>query len=120
MFILKATLLSALAVVLISIKVYSADSTNIILKKNTVFTTFGGKETLGSINYERIFSSRKKLNWSYSVGIQPFDLSRKFSFPVSISAFTNGSVHHVGFDVMAIFFMDKFHPYDGGWKDDFN
>lgn len=103
-----------------SIKSFGSDTTGTSLKSNIVFATFGGKENFGSVNYEHIFSSRKKLNLSYSIGIQPFQLSKKFSLPVSINAFTNGRLHHFEVDVTATFYMDKYHPYNGGWKNDFN
>lgn len=117
---LKVPLLLALSITLLTKKGYTSDSTRITFKKNIGFITFGGKENFGSVNYEHIFSIRRKLNWSYSIGVQPFELSRKFSLPVSINTFTKGSLHHFEVDVTGIFYMDKFHPYNGGWKEDFN
>lgn len=110
-----------LAIVLTSLctKGYCSDSAY-HLKRNVVFSTFGGKENFGSINYERIFKNSRKLYWSYSVGVQPFNLSKKFSIPASINLFTKGLVHHVEIDLTATFYMDKYHPYNGGLKDDFN
>src|SRR5438128_211962 len=108
----KYNLLLSLAVLFISIKGFGADSTHVIIKKNVLSVTFGGKENLGSVNYEHIFSTGKKLYWSYSVGVQPFAVSNKFSVPISMNTFTKGSLHHLEFDLTATFFMDKFHPYD--------
>src|SRR5690349_15156249 len=50
---------------LIGVKASSSDSTAIVLKKNVAFVSFGTKENFGSLNYERIFSTRKKINWSF-------------------------------------------------------
>jgi len=105
---------------LASAKSFSSDSTSYSLKKNIVFISFGGKENFGSVNYERIFSTGKKIHWSYSIGVQPFQPSKKFSVPASINAFTKGRLHHFEVDLAATFYMDKYHPYDGGWKEDFN
>ena len=98
---------------------YCSDSTD-ILKKNIAYGCVGGKELLGVVGFERIFSQSKKLKWSASLGIQPFQLPSKLSVPVAVSAFTKGPLHHLEVDLMATFYMDKYHPYDGGWKDDFN
>lgn len=105
---------------LVAERTYASDSTINPLKKNIVFASFGGKENFGSVNYEHIFSTSGKLNWSYSIGIQPFQLSKKFSVPVSINAFTQGRLHHLEVDIAATIYMDKFHPYNGGYNDDFN
>ncbi|MDQ3276814.1 MAG: hypothetical protein M3Q06_00710 [Bacteroidota bacterium] len=99
---------------------YCADSTTISLKKNIVFGSFGGKENFGSVNYEHIFSTSRSLNWSFSIGVQPFNPSRRFSVPLSINAFTKGRLHHLEVDVTATFYMDKFHPYNNTWQEDFN
>jgi hypothetical protein len=97
---------------------YCSDS--ILVKKNIIFLSFGGKENFGSVNYERIFSTSKKLHWSFSIGVQPFQPSQKFSLPVSINAFTKGGLHHLEVDLTATFYMDKYHPYNSGWQEDFN
>lgn len=99
---------------------FASDSTSSYLRKNILFASFGGKENFGSINYERIFATGDKLHWSFAIGVQPFEPSRKFSVPFSVNAFTKGRLHHLELDLSAIFYMDKYHPYDGGWKDDFN
>ena len=104
----------------ISTKAYSSDTTANALKRNLVFASFGGKENFGSLNYEHIFSTGKQLSWSYSVGIQPFQLAEKFSLPVSVNVFTQGRLHHFELALTATFYMDKYHPYNGGWADDFN
>jgi len=109
-----------LMILLISLKGYSSDSTRNTHKRNIAFVSFGGKENFGSVNYEHIFSPGNKINWSYSIGVQPFQPSEKFSVPVSINAFTKGQLHHLELALTATFFMDKFHPYNGGWQNDFN
>ncbi len=116
----KARSFLVFLVLLIGLKASSSDSTAIILKRNVAFVSFGTKENFGSLNYEHIFFTHKKINWSFSVGIQPFELSKKFSVPVSVNAFTTGRLHHLELDVAATFYMNKYHPYNGGLKDDFN
>lgn len=115
---LHAIIISIL--LLVTLEGFCSDTTRNVPKRNIAFTTFGGKENFGSINYERIFRLGKKLNWSYSIGIQPFQPSRKFSVPASVNAFTRGRLHHVELDLTVTFYMDKFHPYNGGWQNDFN
>jgi hypothetical protein len=90
------------------------------LRRNIAFVTVGGIENYFSINYEHIFVVHPKLNWSFSIGLQPFTPSKKFSVPVSINTFTSGSLHHLELDFSATFYMDKYHPYNGGLEDDFN
>jgi hypothetical protein len=107
-------------VLLISEKSVSADSTAVLRKKNIAFVTFGGKENFGSVNYERVFFMGNTVNWSFALGIQPFQPSRKLAFPLSVNAFTKGRLHHLELDLTATFFMDKFHPYTNGWQEDFN
>lgn len=99
---------------------YGSDSLRNGLKKNIALVTFGGKENFGSINYERVFVTGGRLNLSYSVGGQLFQPSKKISLPFSINAFTKGRLHHVELDLTATFYMDKYHPYNGGWQDDYN
>lgn len=120
MFKVKVCLLIALPVILFCAKAYSSDSTAVKLKRNVAFTTFGGKENFASMNYERIFSASKKVYWSYSIGAQPFQPAKKLSVPVSLNAFTSGRTNHFEVNLTATFYMDKFHPYNGGWKEDFN
>ncbi len=110
-----------LLVIIFQVEGKGSDSSNIIIEKNIAFVTFGGKENFGSANYERIFSTRKKWNWSYSVGVQPFSMPRKFSVPLSLNTFTTGTLHHFELDLAVTFYMDKFHPYSSsGEKEDFN
>ncbi len=59
-----------------------------------------------------MFVQGKKWNWSYSIGIQPFDVKNKFSLPASINTFTTGNCHHFEIDLTATFFMDKYHFYN--------
>lgn len=98
----------------------ASDTTKRWQNRNLLLVTFGGPENFGSVNYEHIFAERKTLNWSYSIGLQPFGLPNKFSLPFSINAFTKGKLHHLGVDLVALFYMNKFHPYNGGLQDDFN
>lgn len=79
---------SVFVVFLVSQKAFAFDNTINPLKTNLVFASFGGKENFGSVNCEHIFSTNSKLNWSYIIGVQPFQLSKKFSLPVSLNAFT--------------------------------
>lgn len=113
----KSPLLAAF-LLLMALQGYGSDSTD--LKKNIVFATFGGKENFGSLNYEHVFSQGKRLIWSYSIGVQPFQPAKKFSVPVSLNAFTKGRIHHLEIDVNTTFYMDKYHPYNGGYRDEFN
>lgn len=110
-----------IAVFLFIIKGYSSDSTY-LRSKNLLFATFGGSENFGSVNYERIVSTGKIVNLSFSVGIQPFGLNEKFSLPVSVNAFTSGRAHHFEIDLTSTFYMDKFHPYTSvpGFYEDYN
>ena len=119
MSIIKVRIVLTTALILLCILGYGADST-IVLRRNVAFASFGGKENFGSINYERIFSAGRKLNWSYSVGVQPFQPSKKFAVPVSVNVFTAGRAHHLELDLNATFYMDKMHPLDGGLQEDFN
>jgi hypothetical protein len=92
-----------------SINSFCSDTTNYPIKRNSFFATFGGKENFGSLNYERIFSIAKKLNWSYSIGIQPFGLKDQLSLPISLNAFTKGLMHHLEIDLSVNLFVDKVH-----------
>jgi hypothetical protein len=105
---------------LLSLYAYSTDSTRHQQKRNLLFVTVGGFENRGSINFEHIFSAGRILNWSYSIGLQPFNLPSKLSVPFSINAFTRGRLHHLEVDLVAVFFMNKYHPYNGGRQNDFN
>ncbi len=104
----------------LSVAGFCSDSSYYNIKKNIAFVTVGGKENRGSVNFEHVFTAGKKWYWSYSVGVQPFNLPDKFSVPLSLNTFTAGSRHHFEADFTATFYMDKYHPYDGGFKDDFN
>jgi hypothetical protein len=98
---------------------YAADTTN-LMRKNILFVTVGGKENRGSVNYERIIAARKKWYYSISAGVQPFSLPGSFSLPVSLNVFTRPSQHRLEFNLAATFYMDKFHPFNGGYQDDYN
>src|SRR4051794_32488825 len=100
----KAIILMSLAS-LIGTICYAADSTRVRLRKSIALVAIGGIENYFSINYEHIFATNRRLNWSYSVGLQPFAPSKKVSVPVSINAFTNGSRHHAEFDLTSTFYM---------------
>ncbi len=105
---------------LIMSSAFCSDTTTTSLKKNVVFALFGGKENFGSINYERIFTTGRSINVSASVGVQPWQFSKKFSVPVSINFFTAGRMHHLELDAAATFYMDKYHQFNGGYKSDYN
>lgn len=113
-------LTAAVFLLFISHKGRGADSTASKLKRNIVFAQFGGTENFGSVNYEYIFFTGKKLTWSFSAGVQPFQPSQKFSVPLSLNAMTTGPVHHLEIDLAVTFYMDKFHPYNNGWRNEFN
>ena len=98
---------------------FAADTTTAV-KKNILFVTFAGKENRGSINYERVIATTKKMHYSLSAGVQPFSLPGTFSLPLAFNAFTGGAIHRFEVSLSTIFYINKFHPYNGGYQDDYN
>jgi len=70
-----------------------ADTTNVVLAKNTFYIQLAGQGNKQSINFKHIFLQGKTFNYSYSVGYAP--AGADFSIPLSLNATTKGKAHHI-------------------------
>jgi hypothetical protein len=91
-----------------SFSAFASDSTNVVSAKNTIYVAIAGKGNSRSINFERIFHTGAKMNYSYSVGVSLFN--KNISVPVSVNAITTGSKHHLELSVAVVPYVEK-HEY---------
>jgi len=75
-----------------------------MVSKNTLYADFASKDVYYSINYDRVFHSGEKLNWSYRIGASI--LKDAFAVPLGIQAFTAGNKSHAEFSLTLIPYVD--------------
>ena len=81
-----------------------ADSSH-INAKNSMYVQLSGVGNSRSVNFERVFSQGRKLNYSYSIGYAP--TSNSTSVPVALNAFTTGKQHHFEMSLALIPHVEK-------------
>ena len=113
-YIVKIFLFALIAILVMVLKGNCADSTRVKAAKNTVYIQFAGKGNYHSINFERIFSQGRNMNYSYSIGYAPTKTST--SVPISLNAFTTGKQHHFEVSLAVIPQIEK-HIYSKGKED---
>lgn len=103
-YVVKICLFTVIALLLFVLKGSCADSTH-VTAKNAVYVQFAGVGNYRSINFERVFSQGRNLNYSYSVGYAP--ANKSVSVPVSLNAFTTGRQHHFEMSLTVIPHVEK-------------
>ena len=76
------------------------------LKKNIVHIEAATKGPFYTINYERIFSFREKVLWSYRVG--GFVGNNGIAVPIGINAIIGKQKHHAEISFVAIPYIDHY------------
>jgi hypothetical protein len=74
------------------------------VSKNTLYADFASKDVYYSINYDRVFHSGEKLNWSYRIGASI--LKNAFAVPLGLQVFTAGNKSHAEFSLTLIPYVD--------------
>ncbi|MEO5995236.1 MAG: hypothetical protein ABIN89_00985 [Chitinophagaceae bacterium] len=113
-YIVKIFLLALIAILFMVLKGSCADSTQVKSVKNTVYIQVAGIGNYRSINFERVFSRGRNLNYSYTIGYAPTSTST--SVPISLNAFTTGKQHHFEMSVAVIPMIEK-HTFSKGMED---
>jgi len=72
---------------------FTADTTLLYKKKNSLFIEVGGKGPYYSLNYGKIFKEGRNFTYSWRAGFSI--LSHDLSLPIAITAFTKGLQHHL-------------------------
>lgn len=76
------------------------------LARNTFYTEVSSKASVYTVNYDRIFSTRKKTTWTYRIG---FSVEKEgISMPVGINLLTGLSEHHAEFSFTLIPYVDHY------------
>lgn len=74
------------------------------VSRSTLYADFATKGTYYSINYDRVFNSGNKLNWSYRFGFSY--LKDAIAFPLGINCFTGTNNSHLEFSLTVIPYID--------------
>ncbi len=106
-YMVKICFFTVIALLVFLLKGRCADSTH-ITARNAVYVQFAGAGNNRSINFERVFSQGRRINYSYSVGYAP--ANKSVSVPITLNAFTTGKQHHFEMSLAVIPHVEK-HTY---------
>lgn len=74
------------------------------ISRNTLYADFASKDVYYSINFDHIFHTGNKLNYSYRAGVSI--LKDAYSFPIGIQCFTGVKSSHAEFSLTLIPYVD--------------
>ena len=110
----SASFFLLIALLAVSLTATCSDSTTTIKSRNAFYIALGGKGNARSVNFERVFHTGSRVNYSYSVGYSRS--GKEYSVPVSINAFTTGKQHHLEMSLAVIPYVAK-HTFSKGTVD---
>ena len=110
----SASFFLLIALLAASLSAACSDSTNTIKSRNAFYVALGGQGNKYSVNFERVFHTGSRVNYSYSVGYSRS--GKEYSVPVTINAFTTGKQHHLEMSLAMIPYVAK-HTFSKGTID---
>ncbi len=89
--------LSIILILIFSTQLYSQE----LVPQKSIYIEFGGSAGLGSINYENIFSKKRKIDFLWRIGISGFPIDKNggfvFVIPASFGGLIGGERHKFEF-----------------------
>jgi hypothetical protein len=108
-YLLKRNLLMFLFLLLVCGETFSQKATENLFRKNTFYLELGGKGPFYSVNYERIFHQRVKVNYSICIGFSI--VPDGISLPLGLAAITGKKKHHAEFSLGATPFIQHYKSF---------
>ncbi len=97
---------STLVIVLFTLFKTASSQPKTYLNRHTAYAGFTSMGAFYSLNYDRIFSQRKKLFNSYNIGLSV--TKNYIALPIGINFFTGKNSHHAEFSFTAVPYIEAY------------